>query len=57
MPDEEKAQQESRPLNNIKDSFRKIIVTADDIKPQRGADGILIMNVIDFLLDKNSLDK
>lgn len=51
----EKMRQESRPLNNIQDSFKKIIVVADDIPAWRTDDGILVMNVIDFLLDEKSL--
>lgn len=52
----EKAMQEIRPLNNIGDSFKKIIVVKDDIKLWRNEDGILIIGIQEFLLDKNSLD-
>lgn len=51
----EKTIQESRPLNHIKDSFQKIIIVKDHIKPWRTDDGILVMGVIDFLLDADSL--
>ena len=47
--------QESRSLNHIKDSFKKIIVVGDIIKPWRTDDGILVMGIIDFLLDYDSL--
>ncbi len=49
----EKTLQESRPLNNIPDSFKKIIVVKDHIKPWRTEDGILIIGIYDFLLDVN----
>lgn len=48
--------QESRPLNNIGDSFKKIIVVKDDIPIRRNDSGILIIGVKDFLLNKDSLD-
>lgn len=52
----EKNAQESRPLNKIGDNFKKIIVVKDDIQLWRNDDGILIIGVKEFLLDKNSLD-
>ncbi len=51
----EKTIQESRPLNNIQDSFKKIIVVKDAIKSWRTEDGILVIGVMDFLLDPESL--
>lgn len=54
---EEKTKQESRPLNHIGDNFKKIIIVKDAIKPWRTEDGILVMGILEFLLDKNSLDK
>ena len=51
----EKTIQESRPLNHIKDSFTKIIVVKDQIKAWRTEDGILVMGIVDFLLDSDSL--
>ena len=52
----EKKFQETRPLNSIKDNFKKIIVVKDDIKLWRNDDGIVIMGIQEFLLNKNSLD-
>lgn len=52
----EKTIQESKSLNNIKDSFKKIIVVKDNIKLWRNDDGILIIGIQEFLLNKNSLD-
>ncbi len=57
IPDGEKMRQESNSLQKIGDSFKKIIVVKDIIKPRCTDDGILVMNVYDFLLDKDSLDK
>lgn len=55
LPDKEKLLQEQRPLTHINDSFRKIIITKDDIITHYNEDGILIMNVFDFLLDSSIL--
>ena len=52
----EKTQQESKSLNNIGDSFKKIIVVKDNIKLWRTEDGILIIGIQEFLLNKDSLD-
>ena len=57
MPDEDKTNQEKRPLLSISDSFKKIIIVKDDIMLKRDEDGIVTMSIFDFLLDKNSLDK
>ena len=51
----EKTIQESRSLNHIKDSFKKIIIVGDNIKPWWTDDGILVMGILDFLLDQESL--
>ena len=48
--------QEIRPFLKINDSFKKIVVTSDTPKPIYNENGILIMNVFDFLLNANSLD-
>ena len=53
---EEKAEQERRSLNNIPDSFKKIIVVRDNILPTRNEQGILTLGVRQFLLDENSLE-
>lgn len=52
----EKNEQESKSLNNIGDSFKKIIVVKNDIKLWRNEKGILIIGIQEFLLNKNSLD-
>lgn len=52
----EKREQEERSLIKINDSFKKIIVVRDDIKPYRDDNGILTIGLFDFLLDENSLN-
>lgn len=56
MNTEEKAKQERKSLVNINDSFKKIIVVKDDIKPRRDENGIITIGIYNFLLDENSLD-
>lgn len=56
IPDREKEIQESRPLTNINDSFKKIIVVRDHIMPRRNEEGILTIGLFDFLLKEDSLD-
>ena len=56
IPDKEKEEQETRSLRNVGDSFKKIIIVKSDIKPWRNDKGILIMGLLDFLLDMNSLE-
>ena len=53
---QEKTQQESKSLNSVGDSFKKIIVVKDNIKLWRNDDGILIIGIKEFLLNKDSLD-
>lgn len=56
MPTEEKLKQEKRSLLKLRDSFKKIIVVKDNIRPQIDENGIVTMGIINFLLDQNSLD-
>ena len=56
MPTEEKKAQEERPLLKITDSFKKIIIVKDNIKPYYDNNGIGFIGLKDFLLDMNSLD-
>ncbi len=52
----EKREQEERSLINTNDFFRKIIIVKDNIKRWRDEKGIVIMGIVDFLLDFDSLD-
>ena len=56
MPTEEKLRQEKRSLIKVGDSFKKIVVVKDNIRPQTDEEGIVTMGLINFLLDQNSLD-
>lgn len=56
IPDSDKMQQEQKSLINIGDSFKKIIVVKDQIKLWRNEEGIVVMGIMDFLLNPNSLD-
>ena len=52
----EKTLQEERPLMNIEDNFKKVIVVKDNIQHWYTEEGILVIGIQEFLLDKNSLD-
>ena len=56
MNNEEKIAQEQRSLVNISDSFKKIIIVADNIKVRRNEEGITTIGLRNFLLDENSLN-
>lgn len=56
MPDKEKLRQESASLDNIRDSFKKIIIVKDHIQPWHTEDGILVLGLFDFLLVPDSID-
>ena len=56
IPDEEKREQEIRSFRKIDDSFRKIIVTRDTAHPWYDENGILTVNIYDFLLDRTRLE-
>jgi hypothetical protein len=52
----EKTIQEERPLMSINDNFKKIIVVKDTMKHWYTEEGIMIIGIQEFLLNKNSLD-
>lgn len=56
IPDRSKMQQEQKSLVHIGDSFKKIIVVKDKIKLWRNEEGIVVMGIMDFLLNPNSLE-
>ena len=56
LPDQEKMDQEQAPLIKISDSFKKIIVVNSNTPVWRNDQGILVMNLYDFLLNEDSLD-
>lgn len=57
LPDEEKRNQEMGSLLRINDSFKKISIVKDDIKPWRDENGILTMGLLDFLMNADSLEQ
>ena len=57
LPDEAKREQEIRPFRKIDDSFKKIVITKDIVPTQYDENGILTLNIYDFLLNVSSLDK
>lgn len=56
MPTEAKERQESNSLLNINDSFKKIIIVKEDIKPKRNEEGIVTIGLFDFLLTPELLN-
>jgi len=56
IPDKEKMEQEQASLDRIDDSFKKVIVVQDNVAPWHNEKGYLIINILDFLQDTNSLD-
>lgn len=56
LPDEEKMQQEKRSLQQISDSFKKIVIVGERMKLRRDEQGIVLMGVYEFLADQNMLD-
>ena len=57
LPDKEKSDQEQRPLINISDNFRKVIISGDFTKGFYNDEGIYRIGVFNFLLDRECLNK
>lgn len=53
LPSEEKTEQELRSLKQIKDSFLKVVIVGGMQPTFRNDDGILILNIFDFLLNRS----
>ena len=56
MDTDEKRRQEQASLLNVRDSFKKIIVTGEDSLIHRNEQGITTMSIYDFLLNPDSLE-
>ena len=54
LPSAEKWNQELRPLKSIGDNFQKVVIVGGLQPTYRNDDGILILNLLDFLLKKHS---
>jgi len=57
MDSDEKREQEQASLLKVNDSFKKIIVTGEDILVHHNEKGITTMSIYDFLLNPNSLEQ
>ena len=55
IPDQAKRLQETRPFSKIPDSFSRIVVVKDEIKPWMDEQGVLTVGLLDFLTDENIL--
>ncbi len=55
MPSEDKIRQEERPLLNVHDSFRKIIVVKEPVVHHYNDNGTSVVSLKDFLLNENSM--
>lgn len=53
LSSEEKREQELRSLEQIKDNFQKVVIVGGMQPTYRNDDGILILNIFDFLLNRN----
>ena len=56
LPSKEKIAQEFNSLKRIKDSFRKFVITGDMSRTYQNDDGIIVLNVFDFLLNEDCLN-
>ena len=57
MPDDDKREQECASLKRIDDSFKKIIIMRDDIKPYHDNNGFYIVGLMDFLLKPDLIEQ
>ena len=57
IEDLEKYAQEEKSLLNIKDNFKKIIISYDALTTHRNQNGTLIIRLFDFLLNPDSLEQ
>ena len=56
IDDPEKKEQELRSLLKINDSFKKVMIIGDSMKPNMDENGILFIGLMQFLSDENSLN-
>lgn len=56
MPDDAKREQECASLKRIDDSFKKIIIVRDDIRPYHDNNGFYLVGLMDFLLEPNLME-
>lgn len=53
----DKAAQEKRPFRKVDDDFKKVIVVKDTLAPHYDSDGVRIIGITDFLLDRECLER
>ncbi len=56
IPDDEKREQELQSLKRIDDSFQKIVIVGEHSPRYQNEDGIMFMDIYDFLMDKGSIE-
>ena len=56
IPDEGKWEQETKSFDNIKDSFKKIVVVNKNVVARHTESGYLLIGLKEFLLNSNSLE-
>ena len=56
LPTEDKMKQEFNSLLRIKDSFKKIVIVGTPTPTYQNEEGILTMNIYDFLMNPDSLN-
>lgn len=56
IPDMNKMEQEQASFDRINDSFKKIIIVQDNVAPWYNDKGYLVINILDFLQNPDSLD-
>lgn len=57
IPDGDKMEQETRPFRKVPDTFRRILVVGDDIRPWIDDNGVFIVGIRDFLLDESVMSR
>lgn len=55
IDDENKRIQEERPFDQIGDSFQKVLIVYDNVKPYQNEKGYIVIGLLNFLLDEDSL--
>lgn len=56
IPDEDKMIQETRPFKRVNGAYKKVLITKYDGSGSYDENGVLHLNLFDFLLNTNSLD-
>ena len=57
LPNIEKVNQEIRPFLKVEDSFKKVVIVRNNIRPRKDEYGIITISIKDFLLNENILNE